>query len=290
LFYEHAFIVNGEADMEGMVKFLHRFYSAGYLHRVKSLTAKGQVEKDKRELNVAMVIEALSLEAAPNDPPDVPAADPPLAKDIPSYSQVILGRNFFFPPNNPPRMDPVSRKLGHPNEALTFDVTAKDDDKWDRVVFSLVPNSEMSGATMTDTGQFSWTPTETGTYTAVVRVKDSGHPPLTDDKTVTIEVSKPRPREIVKTKPKWGREDPARDAKVTGIGGPTDNLQAWITAPRGLGDQPKTLHLKAGDPISIGSFTGVVKQVREREAEFELEGGRTITPRLGQSLVEDSQM
>jgi uncharacterized repeat protein (TIGR01451 family) len=75
-------------------------------------------------------------------------------------------------------------------DTLTFTVTATDPDG-DNLTFSL--ENEPSGATIdANTGEFSWTPTSKGTYSATIKV-DDGSPNSSDEQTVSFFVSAIRP-------------------------------------------------------------------------------------------------
>ena len=86
-----------------MVKLLHGFYSADYMHRITKLSITPI--KDSKNLQLVMDVEALSLELAP------PAA---ALKERPSdrlalakqedYVRIIGERNIFGPPNHAPQL------------------------------------------------------------------------------------------------------------------------------------------------------------------------------------------
>jgi hypothetical protein len=195
--------------------------------------------------------------------------------------------NIFSPGNNAPKFSSVSTQKGNPNRPLSFTVKATDPDKLDALTYSL-ESPTLEGAKIDPkSGEFRWTPSKLGdNYEVVVRVTDDGSPPKATTEKFKIAVVDPPPP--AKEDP-FAKDDPARDAKITGVAGAADSLQVWVTVPRGMGDQPKTLHLNSGDSISVGSFVGVVKKVREREAEFQLKDGRTVVVRLHDSLVSSEQ-
>ena len=285
VYVQNMFLVTGNVDKGKLIHFLHDFYSAGYLHRISSLSARPVPEK--KDLDVSIAIEALSLNKAPKVKEGEPPAGPPLAKKPEQYVESIIRRNIFSPGNNPPRISSLATQKGNPNRSLTFTVKATDPDKLDKLTYSL-ESPVLEGAKIDPaSGEFRWTPNKLGdTYEAVVRVTDDGSPANSTTEKIKIAVVDPPPP--VKENP-FLKDDPARDAKITAMVGSADALQVWVTVPRGMGDQPKTLHLNSGDAISVGSFVGVVKNIRDREAEFQLKDGRTVVVRLDQPLVPGEQ-
>lgn len=281
LYVKHTFNITGHADLRRLIVFLHDFYSVGYLHRITSLSA--HPVPDKRDLDISMTIEVISLNKAPETTDGKPPpAQLSLEKDAEKYAAVILGRNVFSLGNNPPRISSLETQRGNPNQPLSFSVKASDPDKLDQHTYALEA-SQLEGATIDPkTGEFRWTPSKLGNYEVGIRVTDDGYPSKSIVEKIKIEVAEAPPP--TKDNP-FLKDDPARDAKITAMVGSADKLQVWVTVPRGLGDQPKTLHLNSGDEISVGSFVGVVKQIRTREAEFELKDGRTVIVRLDQPLV-----
>jgi len=89
--------------------------------------------------------------------------------------------------NHAPVLDSIKNKSVIVNDTLKFKATAKDADTTQILTFSLT--SAPAGAKINaKTGQFTWTPTITGTYTATIRVTDNGTPALYDEQAFTIKV------------------------------------------------------------------------------------------------------
>lgn len=89
--------------------------------------------------------------------------------------------------NRAPKMNSISNQSGMEGQAVSFSASATDEDKNDKLVFSM--SGEPAGATMSSDGGFSWTPAagQAGTYTVTVKVTDGN---LSDTKTCTITVAK----------------------------------------------------------------------------------------------------
>lgn len=89
--------------------------------------------------------------------------------------------------NRAPKLGSLSNQNGTEGQAITFSASASDDDKNDKLVFSMT--GAPAGASMSVDGSFSWTPGvgQAGTYTITVKVSDGN---LSDTKTCTITVEK----------------------------------------------------------------------------------------------------
>ena len=94
--------------------------------------------------------------------------------------------SFEIQNTNPhaPVLNAISNKTITQSTSLTFKATATDADG-DGLTFSLV--SPPSGATISGSGNFSWTPSQAaGNYPVTVKVTDSGTPARSDSKTFTV--------------------------------------------------------------------------------------------------------
>lgn len=89
--------------------------------------------------------------------------------------------------NRPPRMEPIEAKRAEENSLLTFKAQAVDDDKEDKLAFSMT--GAPAGATLSADGNFNWTPTydQAGTYNITIRVTD-GALNSADTKSFTVTV------------------------------------------------------------------------------------------------------
>ena len=93
--------------------------------------------------------------------------------------------------NNAPVLAAIGNKTAKEQTALTFTATATDPDGGQALTFSLDAGAP-SGASITTTGAFSWTPSEAqgpGSYPITVRVTDNGSPSSNDFETITVAVS-----------------------------------------------------------------------------------------------------
>ncbi len=106
------FRLQAASTLEDLTKFLHAFYSAGYLHQIQILNLLPSNEGKKVEVQLS--IEALTLSGGdPRDKLPEKPAESLLADDAATYSKAIADRNFFAPyhkpeePTAPPEFDPA---------------------------------------------------------------------------------------------------------------------------------------------------------------------------------------
>ncbi len=95
------FTLKAEASLENVTRFLFAFYSAGYLHKLRTVTLQPR-ERSSR-LEVSMILDALVLNDAESKQqlPDLPARSLRLAR-IEDYVRALSGRNFFAAYSPPP--------------------------------------------------------------------------------------------------------------------------------------------------------------------------------------------
>lgn len=99
------FHLQGQATMKEMVQFLFDFYSAGYLHKLRSMSLQPRQRSER--LDVAVSIEAMALAGAASAtelskpaPPQVQLAS------LDSYHRTIGEKDFFKPYSPPPPRQP----------------------------------------------------------------------------------------------------------------------------------------------------------------------------------------
>jgi hypothetical protein len=91
--------------------------------------------------------------------------------------QIVVG-------NTPPELEPIGPQGIMLNQTLTFQ--AKGTDEQNNPLSYRLLNAPPTATINPITGEFNWTPTEVGTFTARIVVEDSGG--LTDDKLIEIQV------------------------------------------------------------------------------------------------------
>jgi len=100
IYWRLSFKISGRATPDQLTRLLHGFYSAGHLHKVRSLTIN-PIEKSD-ELDLAVSIEALSLPGADRkDELSKEQLDEPL-DPLADYRKAIVDRNLFAAYKPPP--------------------------------------------------------------------------------------------------------------------------------------------------------------------------------------------
>ncbi|MBD2365063.1 tandem-95 repeat protein [Anabaena minutissima FACHB-250] len=91
--------------------------------------------------------------------------------------------------NAPPVLNAIGDRQIKLGETLTFTATATDPDVPANLLsFSLDTETAINATLDTTTGEFSWTPTEAGTFDITLRVTDNGTPSLSDSETIRLTV------------------------------------------------------------------------------------------------------
>src|SRR5262249_16389709 len=116
LFTRHTYTITAKGTLPQLVEWLHTFYSVNWLHKITQLRLKPI--KDKKELDITIKVEALSLTKAKDT--DTLVFQPSKRLQLPNrqaYYNTIVGRNLFGPANNPPKLSISGSKdvfLGRP--------------------------------------------------------------------------------------------------------------------------------------------------------------------------------
>jgi hypothetical protein len=277
VYTRHTFLIDGQADLRQVAHFLYKFHSVGYLHRISRMNLKPLT--GKKQLDVNITVEALSLKDAPNPKELTPPPSDRLAgESIESYVAAITGRNLFAPANTPPRIEVSRSQRGNPKRSISFTAKGSDADPLDQLSWAFdgpVPDGAKLDA---KSGEFRWTPDKTGQYEVAIRVTDDGIPAKSAVEKVKIEVVDAPPES---PKPKKLDFDPAQHSFVTAILQSNGKWQVWVA----VRTEGKILRFEEGDKVSVGSLNAVVKNIRSDEAEFSLDDGRSLTVSIGKSLA-----
>lgn len=279
VYYQHAFSVNCQGDLEQLTEFLYNFYSTGFLHRISRLHVK-PVGKSKL-LTLAITVDAISLNSAPNVKKLAPPPSQRLSGvDLETYKASILNRNMFSPANKAPQLVRLGTQRGNPQRSLRFQAKANDPEN-DNLHYEFDGDIPEGARINPRTGEVSWTPTENGEYQIAIRVTDNGLPARSDTTRVPVRIEDPPPPPEVRPEP--AGFDPATQAVVTGITDAFGKRQLFIT----VRTEGVILKLLEGDAVDVGTIVGKVKRIGADEIEIETQDGKSIIVELGDSLVDD---
>ncbi len=265
LYHQLGFTLSGRGDLKQLVRFLHAFYAADYLHRIRRLHIN-PVSRS-RQLDVAVAIEALSLPAAIHEDGLSEFDSGRLTFGEPqNYLTTILHRNMLGAANRPPRLASLSDRTATTGSSVSFTLSAEDPDPWDTLEFSM--EGDLPGARLDPrSGQFSWRPQTPGRYEVEFAVTDDGWPPRSDRRAMRITVEPP-PADPPPPPPPVARPpsfEQAQFAFVTAITESEGRRQAWIN----LRTEAQTLKLHEGEAFQVGDVPVTIRQINHRSVEME---------------------
>jgi len=266
LYQTLRFQLSGTGTIENATKLLYEFQSKNYLHRVLRFDLRPiTTGKIPNRMNIQLDCEALALKTAkPNQP--APGNDSPrVTKPLDEYQASISGRNIFAPPNQPPQLAASKRVDATIGIRMDVGIEAQDVDPGQTVTYAIEGEAPKGMQIDPSTGKLSWTSTELGDFKVAVRASDSGIPSKSSVQMVSIRVAEPPPpaKEPLKF-------DVASQAYITGLIADTRGPVAWVRSKT----EGKTLQLRKGDELKLGTLTGKVLDVRPDFLELETEGKR----------------
>lgn len=262
LYVRHTFKLTGTTDLEGWIDLLYMFYTKDYLHRIRDLTVSPDRQQGGLKLDVS--IDAIGLSAAAEDL-EPPEHTSPLVGDYDDYAQAILNRNFFSPPNQPPRFTSPSRMTANVGQPARLSLEA-DDPEEGRLTYRIVGEAPSGLDIDPQTGEIQWQPDAIGDYTIMVEVEDDGYPRRRDEKQLTLAVIDAPPS----SDSELAAFDDATQTVLTGLVQGGGDWTAWMK----VRTQGKTLQLRPGDRFEIGRLSGTVVDVNARFATLEIDGHR----------------
>jgi hypothetical protein len=271
----HPFTVTAIGDLEQITKLLYEIYATDLLHRIQRISLRPI--RDKRELDLSLTLEVLSMPTAPERSEiQRDAAALFAGRSRESFEQSILGRNLFAPENKAPLLEVSNSYTAVRGQPFELVAKAADPNKLDQVSYG-AEFDHLPGARFSEReGRLRWVPQENGEYKLVVLARDDGFPQRTARKEVSIRVSDPpKPAD---PPPKVSAE--AKMAVVTGITTVNGRPEVWLT----LRNKDRTLKLTVGDQFQVGEMRLQVSEIHGKQVVFD-SGGQKISARLGESLV-----
>ncbi|QDV43529.1 hypothetical protein Enr13x_33860 [Stieleria neptunia] len=273
LYQQMTFLLTGRAEVENIFEFMHEIQSKDYLHRIREFDLKPS--KTESGFTISMTIEVASLRNAPVDAnaPDTNAwrVDP----DSLAYSDPILNRNLFEPPNRAPSYggsDTIEVTKGR-SEAVSL--VFKDAEQH-RLSYELVDPPE--NVSIDDrSGTLRVSSDELTEFDVTVRVTDQGYPKRVVEETLLVKVVDPPPPPPPEKPPL--EFDDAKQTYLTGLVQGAEDWTAWMN----VRTRGKTLKLRVGDEFEIGSVRGVVESIDADSVKIKI-GEKTIALTSGGTL------
>ncbi|MEM6981153.1 MAG: hypothetical protein AAF539_15945 [Planctomycetota bacterium] len=267
LYQRLGFSVTGQMTLEKLTDLLHLIASHDTLHRIREISFAPQ--RDGSRLDIKMAIDAIALDAASSSAaPSRDVVSYRVTSDWPQQRMAILNRNFFEPPNQPPRYTgntSLTATRGRDNEvglgftdpenhAIRFDVRSELPD-WitfdaSRGRLKMNPPEEIDHETPV---QFT------------VLATDSGYPNREVSRTLSVRVVDPPPPPAAPPE-RPGFDDATQTYLTALVDG--KEPQAWIK----VRTRGETLKLRVGDAFEIGSVKGTVIQIGNRSVLLEIDG------------------
>lgn len=274
----YEFTLSGVARKDNIIDLLAKYYDRDYLQSIVRLNLTQTRVRD--ELNITIDSRVLALNnASAKQPPSLESSGR-LAMGVDEYQSVILGRNPFSPPNQPPRFASSRRHEVVRGDRWSLDLEANDPEGQD-VEFELVASENVPDGLKLERGAFSWEPKANGQFEFKVRAKDRGWPSKATEETFVVSVVDP-PREEPKIEqPKFDVASQAFvSALLRGRGGP----EVWIRSRT----DGETLQLSEGAGFELGSVKAKVVGIHldADYVELESEDGSRWTIGMNTSLAE----
>lgn len=273
LYHQMTFVLTGRASAPELVDAIHEIQAKDYLHRIRELDLKPAKTEDG--YTISLTIEVASLNSAPVDatPPETNSwrVDP----DSVAYSDPILNRNLFEPPNKSPTYTGQRTLEATKGREEAFPLAFKDAED-DRLEYDLVDAPEhvtidrRSGTLRVDYDELTQ-------FDVKVRVTDSGYPRRVVEETLLVKVVDPPPPPVEEKPPL--EFDDAKQTYLTGLVQGADAWTAWMN----VRTRGKTLKLRVGDEFEIGSVRGVVESINADNVKIKI-GEKTISLSSGGTL------
>ncbi|NND98930.1 MAG: cadherin repeat domain-containing protein [Pirellulaceae bacterium] len=266
LYTKHSFRVTGNAEFSSLISLLHSFYAKDYLHRIRQLDMK---PNKSGGFDVELAVDAIGLTNVPNEAEQPGNQSWRVDNDLVAYSDPILNRNLFEPPNQAPRYTGSSSIQAVVGKQTPIPLTFKDPEDH-RISYELIDAPEDLVSLDQRSGTLRVQSDEKRDITVKVRATDSGYPKREVEQTLVVKVvDPPPPPPVEKPAPKF---DDASQTVLTGLVQGREDWTAWMNVrTRGT-----TLKLRVGDEFEIGSVKGKVTEITAKFVEVEVDGKRYV--------------
>ena len=282
---KHTFQISCNGSLQQLTEFLYRFYATRSVHRVLDLAIQ---PKGYNFLGITARIEAIAI----SDPTDrlpiseIESMDQLAYGGLDEYMTLMTNRNLFGPENNEPSLPGSSRitaTVGQSKSVTLSRNPGNNEQQVQTVRFSIVDADDIPPGFVAriDDNQLIVRGNSVGRYTFEVDVSDTGLPVRTVRKEFTVDVEE-RPEPVVRPdRPAPPVFDLAQLAYFTGSVQINSRLEVWILRR----DTSKMLKLTIGDPISIGTVTGQVTDITQKELIITTDSDETLLVKAGNSLA-----
>jgi len=258
------FRITGAAKLPSLIGMMHDFYAKDYLHRIRELTI---LPLKSGGFNVTLNVDVIALVNAPDDLPQRMEPSYRVDADADAYIAVIMNRNLYEPPNQPPRYSGGRSIEAFVGRDSPTPLTFKDPEGHDiRVELGDDPPDFVRLDSRSGTLRVNSDVAQE--FELLVRAIDSGYPRRTTEQTITVRVVDPPPPPAdPPAKPSF---DDASQTVLTALVQGREDWTAWMH----VRTRDQTLRLKKSDSFEIGSLKGTVVDVTPRYAIIEVGGRR----------------
>ncbi|TWU07689.1 hypothetical protein [Stieleria varia] len=260
LYHKLGFRISGEAPLPNVLKLLHDFYSKDYLHRISDLDLR---PSKIGGFTLKMSVDALALTAAAEDAAEPTSESWHITNDVAHYSEPILNRNLFEPPNQSPQYTGNQKVEAIVGRRTPITLTFKDPESH-RVDLELIGEPDPRVTLDSRSGTLQVDSKEKGEIQVRVRATDSGYPHQSVEQTLSVAVvDPPPPPEPPVTPPAF---DDATQTFLTALVQGDEDWVAWMN----VRTKGKTLKLRVGDGFEIGTVKGTVTAITANDVEIEV--------------------
>ena len=266
LFASQKFTVHSQGTLPQVVRLLHGFYSADYMHRISRLHLRPI--KDSKNLDILIDFEAMALERAADTAALQERPSDRLAlKDVEEYVRIISERNLFGSANRAPQVSGLGEQKAIRGERAEFSARGNDPDKLDKLTYKVIKSGASEARLDSSSGRLTWTPRSKGKYEFIIRATDDGWPAKSSkDELLVVTVEDPPPPPV--EAPRKLAFDDAKFTYLTAVIEAGGVGEIWLTVrPKG-----QTLKLGVGDPFEVGSIKGTVTAIGDGDFTFEIDG------------------
>lgn len=261
LFNKLTFVLTGRAGSPELIELMHEIQAKDYLHRIREFDVKPA--KTEEGFALSLTIEVAAMKNAPIDPQPPGSNSWRVDPDVVAYTEPILNRNLYEPPNNAPAYSGDRTLQATKGREEAFPLAFKDREEH-RLQFGLIEAPEY--VTIDErSGTLRVESDELQEFEVRVRVTDDGYPKRVTEETLLVKVVDPPPPPPEEKPPL--EFDDAKQTYLTGLVQGANDWTAWMN----VRTKGKTLRLRVGDEFEIGSVRGVIESIDADEVKIKID-------------------